>query len=89
MALTGPHPIGGLAIRQLAAWQALAARWPLELDSDGYPWIWRCPDCGIGVMLDTDTRGVPYRWTEADRLSAVVLHLRTRHATLDPAEHVR
>lgn len=81
--------LAALAARQLAAWQDLADTWPLDLDDAADPAVWRCPVCLLGVMLDTDRHGVPYRWTAQDRQDAVVLHLRTRHAALDPAEHVR
>jgi len=92
--------IAPLAQRQLAAWEALAGRWPLELDSTSHPWVWlpleldstshpwvwRCARCpaGKGVFLATDTAGARYRWTAQQRIQMITLHLRNHHLDLDP-----
>ena len=65
---------------QLQAWQQIGRDWKLTLDGR----VWRCADCGKGVMLDTDDLGRTYTWGEEQRLAQIVLHLRTHHAGLDP-----
>ena len=69
-----------LAERQLAAWQEIAAHWPLRITTD----VCECVQCGKGVYLIRDTRGLPFRWTYDQRLAQTVLHLRNHHADLDP-----
>jgi len=78
--------IAPLAMRQLAAWEDLAGRWPLELDSACHPWVWRCARCpsGKGVFLATDDQGSRYRWTAQQRIQMITLHLRNHHLDLDP-----
>ena len=70
-----------LAERQLAAWEAIAEGWPVDLDAEG---IGRCRDCGKGVLMWIDRHGRPYRYTHEQVLSLTVLHLRNFHAELDP-----
>ena len=83
--------LGHLAGSQLAAWQAIAAAWPLvsarRAAAPGGPELVRvteCGRCGRGVMLQTDQAGREYRYTQAERLAHVVLHLRSCHEDLDP-----
>ncbi|HXZ77774.1 MAG TPA: hypothetical protein VEH31_43835 [Streptosporangiaceae bacterium] len=83
--------LGHLAGSQLAAWEAIATAWPLvsagRSAAPGGPGIVRvaeCERCGRGVLLQTDQAGREYRYTQAERLAHVVLHLRTHHEDLDP-----
>ncbi len=73
------HPV---ADRQLAAWEKLAGGWPLGADYD--QGVFRCCDCAQGVMLLSDRDGRIFQYTPAEHLALVVLHLRNRHADLDP-----
>lgn len=69
--------LGLLARLQLTAWQDLARGW--QVDDAG-----KCAECGKGVYLVTDSAGAAYRYTDAEQLALVVLHLRNHHADLDP-----
>jgi len=79
-----------VALSQLAAWQEIAAAWPLVSAGrevvPGGPVIQvaECDRCGRGVLLQTDQAGREYSYTQAEWLAYVVLHLRTCHQDLDP-----
>jgi hypothetical protein len=73
--------LSGTAVAQLAAWEAIAEDWPVVLDAEG---IGRCGACGQGVLMWIDRTGAPYRYSHEQVLSLTVLHLRNRHADLDP-----
>lgn len=81
----GPLPLGVRARLQLAAWQEIAATWPyvIRVEDDGQQ-VMACGECGAGMWLVTDPGGVAYTWEPGQVLAMIVLHLRTRHADLDP-----
>jgi hypothetical protein len=82
--MIGPRGIAPLALRQLAAWEELAATWPLvSVQRDGRQ-VMICPECGIGIWLATDPRGGTYRYTDEEKQAHIVLHLRTRHPDMEP-----
>ena len=70
--------IAPLAEAQLAAWQVIAADWPVTGPSG------LCGVCGKGVILRADAQGRPYRYTPEQVLAHIVLHLRSHHPDLDP-----
>ena len=78
-----PPKLGWQATTQLAAWQELAKDWPISLDEEG---VGRCDRCGHGVILWLDKNRVPYRYTDEQVRSLIVLHLRDYHADLDPGK---
>jgi hypothetical protein len=65
---------------QLAAWETIAEGWPVSLEGD----TWRCGDCGGPVALALDPAKRTYQYTAEQFRALIVLHLRTRHADLDP-----
>jgi len=69
-----------LAVRQLAAWEAIAAGWPVSLSGE----TWRCGDCTGPVALAVDGAKRTYQYTREQFLALTVLHLRNHHADLDP-----
>ena len=69
-----------LAAAQLAAWEQLATGWECREEAD----VLRCADCDAGIMLLWDDAGRPYQWTGGQTVAMIVLHLRARHADLDP-----
>jgi hypothetical protein len=83
-------PLGHVApaaLRQLAAWEALAADWATYQMADGEnPMIFveRCGSCHIGIRRVTDEAGRAYAYQDGDRLALLVAHLRQAHQGLDP-----
>ena len=82
---------GGLAPRarsQLAAWEEIAAGWPLYGDRGPAPGalsrVELCRLCDRGVILIRDEQYRPYEYTDEQRLALIVLHLRNHHPDLDP-----
>jgi hypothetical protein len=81
-----------VAERQLAAWQAIAADWPVSHDAQhgrdtamsAHNRAWRCGDCQKGVALAYDDSGRRYQYTDEQWLALIVLHLRNHHPDLDP-----
>ena len=79
--MTGPQGIAPLALRQLAAWQDVAARWTATADGDHL----RCVACEASILPVGDPRGFRYMVTSQMILDATVMHLRARHAEMEPA----
>jgi hypothetical protein len=80
----GPSGIAPLAQRQLAAWQALAADWPVHAtDEDGQIKL-ACGECGRGIVPLRNTTG-DYHYVLRHFTDATVMHLRQRHAEVEPA----
>jgi hypothetical protein len=75
-----PHGLAALAVAQLAAWEQIAATWPVSLSGE----TWRCGDCGGPVALALDAAKRTYQYTGEQFRALVVLHLRNHHADLDP-----
>ena len=69
-----------LAERQLAAWQAIAARWDWSPRGP----VARCNACGKSIALTRDSQDRPYMYSDDQWLALVVLHLRNFHPDLDP-----
>lgn len=82
----GPHGIAPVAARQLAAWEAIGREWKTAkvFDVDTGTWNEACAECWDGLYRLTDRHGKPYAYSEADRLAAIVAHLRRSHLDLDP-----
>jgi hypothetical protein len=78
--MLGPSVMGALARAQLAAWEAIARDWPTYADDP----MRRCVSCHVGIWREVDEHGISYQWTPEQTLAATVLHLRHRHADLDP-----
>jgi hypothetical protein len=77
----GPSGIAPLAQRQLAAWQAIAAKWTIAKRDDQMA----CGKCDGAVMALADQHGTGYRISSDVILAAVVMHLRACHAEVEPA----
>ena len=60
--VTGPPGIAPLALRQLAAWQAVAAGWTATMAEDHL----RCAACEASILAVGDPRGIRYMITVAD-----------------------
>jgi hypothetical protein len=83
----GPQGLAPLALHQLAEWQALAMTWPLSLDlrgDDDQPHL-MCADCLASVVPLADRGARPYQTAPGRVLDATVMHLRQRHADMEPA----
>ncbi len=78
--MPGPGGLGALARQQLAAWQQLAAGWPLVQDG---PCL-RCARCQVNVIRTHDNRGLSYRYEQDQVLALTVAHLRACHEDLNP-----
>jgi hypothetical protein len=78
----GPSGLAGLAVRQLAAWQAVAMNWPLMMAGED-PHL-RCGDCEASVVPLADRLDCSYLVTPQITLDATVRHLRARHADMEP-----
>lgn len=83
--MLGPSGLAPLALRQLAAWQEIASAWPRELAERDGQQITTCGKCGQGLWLLTDTHGSTYRYRPEQEQAMIVLHLRARHAEMEPA----
>jgi hypothetical protein len=70
-----------LALHQLSAWQELAARWASYVDDDHL----RCTACDGSILPVGDPKGIRYMITSQMILDATVMHLRARHAEMEPA----
>lgn len=84
-----PFASGGVSpmmLQQLAAWEDIARLWVTcqIFDVDEHAWVERCGDCMGGLYRTTDRFGKPYKWTDEQRLTMVVAHLRLCHLDLDP-----
>jgi hypothetical protein len=83
--MIGPSGLAPLALHQLAAWQRLAGEWSLcsaEL-APGQLHL-TCVMCDASVMALHDAHGGPYYFNWQIVLDATVMHLRARHADLEP-----
>jgi hypothetical protein len=78
----GPSKLGALAKIQLEAWQAIAVNWAVYFDLDTSQL--RCSSCHASVLVMADERGHLYHYSEEQVLACKVMHLRARHASLDP-----
>lgn len=81
-----PPVISYVARNQLAAWEELARNWATValLDPGTAVRVERCSSCWQCVYRITDEHGHAYRYSDEQKLAAVVLHLRQAHAYLDP-----
>ena len=81
--MMGPSGIAPLAQRQLATWQAIAADWPVHaVDEDGQIKL-ACERCGAGFVPLRNSTG-DYHYRLGHFTDATVLHLRARHAEVEP-----
>lgn len=80
--MIGHSGIGPLATRQLAAWQELAATWPLRAGRTGSHLV--CAGCDASVLPLVDGGDLPYAVTVQMITDATVMHLRRRHADMEP-----
>ena len=82
--MIGPSGIAPLALHQLAAWQRLAQDWPVHAtDEDGQIKL-ACGHCGAGMVPLRNETG-DYHYPLQHFTNATVLHLRQRHADMEPA----
>ena len=75
-----PAKLSYLATEQLAAWEKLAANWPLYVDGP----CGRCASCHVNVIRLVDEQGISYVYTDEQLLALKVAHLRQAHMDLDP-----
>jgi hypothetical protein len=75
-----PGELNPLALRQLQAWQDIARGWQLVQSGRHL----RCPACNQSVVMLLDTAGRQYVYTDEQKLTLTVAHLRQAHAELDP-----
>ena len=83
--MIGPSGLAPLALHQLAAWQQLAREWSLsskELAPGQLHLV--CVMCDASILALHDTNGGPYYFTWWIVLDATVMHLRRRHADMEP-----
>lgn len=65
------------AIRELAAWEAIATQWEFYIHPDTYL---RCRECHQGIARMADRHGALFDYNEADLLALKVAHLRQTHS---------
>jgi hypothetical protein len=87
--VTGGSGIARLGLVQLSAWEALARDWPLVPDAQPHgdpPSLALCDRCvcGVGVIRTHDDLGNVYSYTDQEKLSLTVAHLRSAHTDIDP-----
>jgi hypothetical protein len=63
-------------VAQLTKWSRFAKTWPSYLDGD----YRRCEDCSQAIYRVIDPSGISYRWSDDERLSMTVAHLRRCHS---------
>lgn len=80
--MPGPGRLGAVARQQLAAWQQVAADWPVRVG--GGASHLHCGDCGGPVLAIADGTATAYHLTPQQIMDATVMHLRARHEDLDP-----
>lgn len=77
--------IAPVALEQLAAWQALARRWPIERhchDTEtrkGQP-CWCCGVCDKTIWFVNDPHGNIFVYSDDEILALKVAHIRQAHA---------
>jgi hypothetical protein len=69
--------IAPLAVKQLAAWEAIAAHWRTEVDDSGYL---RCGECVQAIVRKTDDHGTHYELSAPEILAMTVAHIRQAHS---------
>jgi hypothetical protein len=79
-----PGTIAEIAQTQLQPYRVAAQTWPIyqEMrhgDTMGPRWVHACRVCEQAVWFDSDTDKRPYNYTDADKLSLIVAHLRRCH----------
>ena len=82
--MSGPLSAGQVtpaAAAELAAWEALAADWPVYQEGP----CARCASCHMCVIRTHDGQGTAYAYSDANRLALAVAHLRQAHQNLAPA----
>jgi hypothetical protein len=77
--------VSALALRQLAAWEHLAEKWPVYTAEAGYI---RCAHDDLTVWRAEDNQGNHYTITDDEILALRVAHLRNHHQNLDPCEEI-
>ena len=86
--MIGPSGLAPLALHQLAAWQQLGREWPIKADfregTEGAHWYMSCYQCNYAIYQLTDESG-SFQVTPQMILDLTVLHLRQRHADMEPA----
>lgn len=75
--------IGGLAVVQLALWEAIARNWPVSLIKRETGTHLTCRLCDVSV-LPVDDNHADYLLTADIMIAAIVAHLRNVHRDLDP-----
>lgn len=81
--MIGPAGIAPLAQRQLAAWQRVAADWPVHaIDQDDEMHL-ACGECGRSIVPLRNGSG-DYHYNLSHFTDATVMHLRARHADMEP-----
>ena len=74
--------LGGLALRQLEAWEGVAREWPVTTDDRETGQHLTCGACTQTIFAITYL-GKPYVLTLNTVLAATVAHLRQAHAYLE------
>lgn len=65
------------ALKELAAWEAIAIQWEWYVHPDTYL---RCRECHQGIARMADRHGVYFEYDEADLLALKVAHMRQVHS---------
>jgi hypothetical protein len=68
-----------IAVRQLAAWEAIASQWVLVRVGS----YLRCCECRQAVVRLIDDKGQDYQTSDTEILALKVAHLRQRHPELE------
>jgi hypothetical protein len=67
------------ALRELAAWEAIATKWEWYIHPDTYL---RCRECHQGVARMADRHGANFSYNEAELLALKVAHIRQIHSEI-------
>ena len=79
-----PGTIADVAVRQLQRYRETAQTWPVYQEmrhgvTMGPRWVHACRLCEQAIWFNADTNKVPYDYTEAEKLTLIVAHIRQNH----------
>jgi hypothetical protein len=79
-----PGTMAAIAMEQLKPYMIAAQTWPIYQEmrhgeTMGPRWVHACRVCEQAVWFDSDTDKRPFNYTEGEKLTLIVAHLRRCH----------